>query len=116
MNTQDYEAKYGEMDTGIDMTAASAGEDDPEQGLDQLQDLDQGLGQHFLITDTSGSLLPLKGTSTSSNSTPKVYTAHVFFEFSKPILFYKALIMVHRLSGLPKVGLLPSHYPPLGDW
>ena len=93
MNTQDYEAKYGEMDTGIDMTAASAGEDDPEQGLDQLQDLDQGLGQHFLITDTSGSLLPLKGTSTSSNSTPKVYTAYGFFvakfEFSKPIFFTK---------------------------
>merc|ERR1719370_266367 len=72
MNTQDYEAKYGEMDTGIvDMTAAASGEDDAEQGLDH-QDLDQGLGQHFLITDTSGSLLPLKNTSNSSSSTPKV--------------------------------------------
>lgn len=67
MNTQDYEAKYGEMDTGVDMTAAA--EDHSEQGVDQ--ELDQGFGQHFLITDTSGSLLPLKAPSTSSNSTPK---------------------------------------------
>merc|ERR1719397_37207 len=52
------------------MTAVAAGEDDAEQGLDH-QDLDEGLGQHFLITDTSGSLLPLKATSTQSNSTPK---------------------------------------------
>ena len=70
MNTQDYEEKYGEMDTGIDMSTATGGEFDSEQGLDQ--DLDQGFGQHFLITDTSGSLLPLKATPTSSNSTPKV--------------------------------------------
>ena len=89
MNTQDYEAKYGEMDTGIDMTAATGGEFDSEQGLDQ--DLDQGFGQHFLITDTSGSLLPLKTTSTSSNSTPKVCIAHIInmakFDFSKTYIF-----------------------------
>ena len=74
MNTQDYEAKYGEMDTGIDMTAAT--EDNSEQGLEQ--ELDQGFGQHFLITDTSGSLLPLKTTSTSSNSTPKVCKTYIY--------------------------------------
>ena len=74
MNTQDYEAKYGEMDTGIVyMTeTAAVGEDDLHQ------DLDQGLGQHFLITDTSGSLLPLKDTSSPSNSTPKVCIAQYY--------------------------------------
>ena len=80
MNTQDYEAKYGEMDTGIvDIAAAAAEEDDLEhqQGLEH-QDLDQGLGQHFLITDTSGSLLPLKATSSPSNSTPKVCIAQSY--------------------------------------
>ena len=67
MNTQDYEAKFGEMDTGIDMAGASG--DDSQQGIDQ--DIDHGFGQHFLITDTTGSLLPLKTTPTPSNSTPK---------------------------------------------
>ena len=67
MNTQDYEAKFGEMDTGIDMAGAAG--DDSQPGLDQ--DIDHGFGQHFLITDTTGSLLPLKTTPTPSNSTPK---------------------------------------------
>ena len=108
MNTQDYEAKYGEMDTGIvDMTAAAAGEDDAEQGLDH-QDLDQGLGQHFLITDTSGSLLPLKATSTQSNSTPKVCNAQCYC--------YLKSCFTPRLSDLPKAALLPRRYPPLGVW
>ena len=62
------------MDTGIDMVAPPPAEEEALQENDQglEQDLDQGFGQHFLITDTSGSLLPLKNTSSSSNSTPKV--------------------------------------------
>ena len=62
------------MDTGIDMVAPPPAEEEALQENDQgfEQDLDQGFGQHFLITDTSGSLLPLKNTSNSSNSTPKV--------------------------------------------
>ena len=77
------------MDTGIDMVAPPpAGEEalqENDQGFEE-QDLDQGFGQHFLITDTSGSLLPLKNTSNSSSSTPKVvYLAYCLPEQSNII-------------------------------
>ena len=48
------------MDTGIDMVAPPPAEEEALQKNDQgfeEQDFDQGFGQHFLITDTSGSLI-----------------------------------------------------------
>jgi len=54
-------------------------------GLLEHQDLDQGLGQHFLITDTSGSLLPLKDSSSPSNSTPKAQRPSKSGSAAKPL-------------------------------
>ena len=81
-----------------------------DQGFEE-QDLDQGFGQHFLITDTSGSLLPLKNTSNSSSSTPKVLYRLIFTLAIKQK--FKFQCCSFRCNEFPKQGQVARHYPPL---
>ena len=102
------------MDTGIDMVAPPPAEEEALQENDQdfeEQDFDQGFGQHFLITDTSGSLLPLKNTSNSSSSTPKVLYRLIFTLAIKQK--FKFQCCSFRCNEFPKQGQVARHYPPL---